>query len=148
MKSFKLLSLVCLLAGVGVLRAAGGDGPKPKKEAYRTARAVAAVEAIQRALRDLPPGADREQIKKALTRIREQIVKDLQGQLSLAKADAEMVCERAAWAERMARKGYMTRAQAQADRARAEAANLRVQRLQEDLKILHTEDLPKRDRDR
>jgi hypothetical protein len=148
MKSFKLLALICLLAGFGVLRAADGDGPKPKKAAYRTGRAVAAVEAIQRALRDLPPGADLEQIKKALAHIREQIVKDVQGRLSLAKADAEQSSERAVWSERMVKKGYMTRAQAQAERARAEAATLRVQRLQEDLKVLHTEDLPKGDKDR
>ena len=147
MKSFKLLSLICLLAVVGVLRAADGDSPKPKKDGHRTARAVAAVEAIQKALRDLPPGADLEQIRKALARIREQIVKDVQGRLSLAKADAEQSRERAIWSERMVKKGYMTRAQAQADRAQAEASGLRVQRLQEDLKILHTEDLPKRDKE-
>jgi hypothetical protein len=147
MRSFKLLSLICLLAGVGVLRAADGDSPKPKKAAYRIGRAVAAVEAVQKALRDLPPGADREQIKKALARIREQIVKDVQGRLSLAKADAEMTRERAAWSERMAKKGFMTRAQAQAERARAEATMLRVERLQDDLKTLRADGLPKRDKD-
>jgi hypothetical protein len=148
MKSFKLLSLICLLVGAGVLRAADGDSPKPKKDAYRAGRAVAAVEAIQKALRDLPPGADLEQIRKALARIREQIVKDVQGRLSLAKADMEQWRERAAWSERMVKKGFLTRAQAQADRAHAQDAMLRVGRLQDDLKALRADELPKRDEDR
>ncbi len=119
MKSFILLSLACLLTDAGVLRGADGDAPPTKKDAAVSIRAAAALDMIQKALRDLPPGADVDQIKKALARIREQVVKDLQGRLMLAKADLEMFQERAAWSQRMATRGYLPNAQAKADNDRA-----------------------------
>jgi hypothetical protein len=130
----KTSMLVCL----SVLLAArsGAEAAQEKKVSPPTDRAVAALQTIQKALNDLPPGAEVEQIKKAVVRLRERIVKDLRGRLALTHGDLEMAQERAQWSQRMARKGYMTRAQAEDARDRATSLRVLLDRLQQDLRTL------------
>jgi hypothetical protein len=134
MKLLLALCLACLLPGAPP---AAGGGPSPKKKAAAdNGRAAAALDTIQKALKDLPPGAEVEQIRKALARLREAVVKDIQGRLSVAEADLQGWTERSLWSQRMLRKGLLSKVQAQADRDRVRAAEIRRQRLRDELKAL------------
>ncbi|HJZ59540.1 MAG TPA: hypothetical protein VKE74_31640 [Gemmataceae bacterium] len=56
--------------------------------------------------------------------------------VEIAQSDVEQNRERAAWAERMVKKGYMSQAQAQAERSRMIAAELAVLKARAELKAL------------
>lgn len=136
MKSVILLSLASFLTGAGVLRGADGVTPPAKKDAAAPLPAVAALDTIQKALRDLPPGAEVDRIKKALARIREQIVKELQGRLELAESDLENWSDRLQWTKRMVAKGLISSAQARASQASLDSLRRACERLRDDLKRL------------
>jgi len=128
MKAFQLAWPVLLIVALGSSPAQ--DAAKEKDQAQQTATAL---EAIRKALADLPPGAETDQIKKSLERLQSQL-KDLQGRVTLAEADLAMWRERMAWSERMAKKGFLTNQQAQADRARFNSAEIALQKVQEEFK--------------
>jgi hypothetical protein len=133
----KLLLALCLACLLPDAPPAAGGGPSPKKKAAAdNGRAAAALDTIQKALRDLPPGAEVEQIRKALARLREAVVKDIQGRLSVAEAELQGRTERALWSERMLRKGYLPKSRVQADRDRVRATEIRVKRLRDELKAV------------
>jgi hypothetical protein len=152
MRSVTLFCLGAFLVPPGAAGAAGekapavNEAPAVNKEAAHPGRAVKALKRIEKALGDLPPGADVKQIQKALGRLREVLAKDLRGRVALAQSDLEMWRDRAAWSQRMAKKGFMTRAQAEADRARADSAAVALERARADLKALGTGGSPRPDR--
>jgi hypothetical protein len=142
MKSCTLLCLgwVFVLPAAPATATATVPTTKPasvgKQGKARPSPAVAALEAIDKALRDLPPGPDVEQMKKSLDRLRESVAKELQTRIVVAESDLEQWRDRAAWSKRMVRKGFMTRAQAEADQAREQAAAMTLLRLRADLSAL------------
>jgi hypothetical protein len=152
MRFSTLFCLGALLVPAGAAGAAGEKVPKGKeappvkKAAAQLGPAVKALKQIEKALGDLPAGAEVEQIQKALARLRETLAKDLRGQVALAESDLEMWRDRAAWSQRMAKKGFRTRAQAEADRARADAAALALERARAELKALGAGKLPRPNR--
>jgi hypothetical protein len=64
---------------------------------------------------------------------------EIRERIGLAKADVEMWRERASWSERMAQRGFVTRAQADADRARLRSAETSLQNAEKELPILRKE---------
>jgi hypothetical protein len=135
MKSLSLVGLGLLVVGASALPAQEVL-PVPadlvaERAGAEARRMAAAVESIRAALKDLPAGADADQIRRALDRIQKQALKDLESQLALATSELEMRQERAAWAARMATRGFLSKAQAEADRVRARVAAAVVERLQE-----------------
>jgi hypothetical protein len=63
-------------------------------------------------------------------------LEDVKAQISLIEADVESLKDRVAWAERMARKGFMTDQQVQAERARLKRAEAALDRARRELKAL------------
>src|SRR5262249_42148748 len=61
-------------------------------------------------------------IKGALARQQKERADDVRGQMKLVEADVEQWKDRAAWSDRMVKKGYFTPNQAKADRLRLERA--------------------------
>ncbi len=117
--------------------------PAPAKQATagqpagdKDRRLTAALQRIRDALKDLPAGADTDQIKRALDRIQKRLLEELEGRIAIAAADLEQWQERAAWSARMVARGYLSKSQGQADQNRARAAALTLSRLQEQRRAL------------
>ncbi len=104
--------------------------PAPIKQ-DRIGRVTAAVEAMELALVDLPPGAEKEQIRIAVERLRIKL-----DAIKIARSEMDQQHERAAWAERMAKKGYMTQQQADAEKSKLNNYELTLQKLKKDLEGL------------
>jgi hypothetical protein len=136
MKTLKLCGLAWLVLAVGGLKAQ--DAPRPKDKDPDVA---AALEALQKALENLPPGPESEQIKKNLA--------DSKSRLALAVADLEMWKERVAWAERLAKKGFLSNTQFQAEKERLKAAEIALDRAKQEALAQKVEivAVPKRDFD-
>ena len=69
-------------------------------------------------------------------------VEDVKRRVTLATADVEMWKDRAAWAERMVKKGFMTDRQLQQERAQLQAAELALEALKKELDTLPKESKP------
>jgi hypothetical protein len=65
-----------------------------------------------------------------------QRVADLKGRLALAEADLATWKDRVAWSERMARKGYLSEQQLNADRVRLRRAELAVDQARRELESI------------
>jgi multidrug efflux pump subunit AcrA (membrane-fusion protein) len=67
-----------------------------------------------------------------------QTREEIKGRISIAQTDLAMWQERAAWSERMSRPGlrFVTTAQAQADEARLRSAEIALQKVQEEMRVL------------
>jgi hypothetical protein len=63
-------------------------------------------------------------------------VQDVKDQITLIETDIDSLKERVAWAERMAKKGFMTDQQVQAERTRLTRAEMALERARRDLKAL------------
>lgn len=124
MKVVRVAPLLITLLHPGLLPAAepGRDDP---------ARQVEAVRAIRVALEELPAGKDATQIRQAIENVRKQLAEDLRGRIKSAEADLEAVRDRAAWSERMVKKGFLTPGQAEAARAKVEDAQHALRKLQD-----------------
>src|SRR5262249_35688632 len=66
-----------------------------------------------------------------------QSLKDIQGLIKVAESDREQQQERAAWAARQVKKGYMTISQAQAEQSRLESYDIALQKQKEALRVLN-----------
>jgi multidrug efflux pump subunit AcrA (membrane-fusion protein) len=75
-------------------------------------------------------------LKKYVEADHEQVRDDILGRLKLAESDVQMAHERVSYAERMARKGFLSESQLRGERARAEALELNSQRIKEELHTL------------
>lgn len=104
--------------------------PKPVKQ-DRLTRITAAVETMEQALLDLPPGVEAENIRKALDQLHQKL-----DAIVIAQSDLEQAKERAAYAERMAKRKYMTEQQADAEKARLKKFENVLERLKKDLEGL------------
>src|SRR5262249_37556183 len=123
--------LLSALAGPPLLRAADDAKPPPKPRPVkqdRLTRITNAVETMEQALLDLPPGPEVEQIRNALDRLHVKLKA-----ISLAQSELEQQKERAAWAERMVTKKYMTQQQAEAEKALLKKYENALDRLKKDL---------------
>jgi hypothetical protein len=69
----------------------------------------------------------------------QKALEGLRRQVSLAESDVAMWQDRVAWSERMARKGYLTEKQAQADKQRLQSAESALEKAKRELKALPTE---------
>jgi multidrug efflux pump subunit AcrA (membrane-fusion protein) len=65
-----------------------------------------------------------------------QTLKDIEGRTKIAESDLEMSRDRAAWADRMLRKGFYTASQTEAEHSRAESADIALKKVQEELRVL------------
>src|SRR5262249_49100342 len=67
-----------------------------------------------------------------------QTKRGIEGRRMMARSDLEMWEERSAWSERMSRPGrrYVTAAQADSDRARLASANIALQTVDEEMRVL------------
>jgi multidrug efflux pump subunit AcrA (membrane-fusion protein) len=65
-----------------------------------------------------------------------QTVKDIEGRTNIAESDLEMCRERAAWADRMVKKGFYTTNQAEAEHSRTKSAEVALKKVQEELRVL------------
>jgi len=59
-----------------------------------------------------------------------QLLDDVNGRMKLAESDVEMWTERAAWSDRMVKKGYITPSQAQSERSRLDSARETFKKVQ------------------
>src|SRR5262249_41494146 len=66
----------------------------------------------------------------------EQAKKDALGLIKTAESDLEQCRDRAAWSDRMVKKGYQTASQAQADQSRMQSAEITLAKWQEALRVL------------
>lgn len=66
----------------------------------------------------------------------EQTKKEIVGRLSQAETDLQMWQERAAWSQRMVRRGYASTTQGRAEQAKLQSAELAVKRIREELRVL------------
>jgi multidrug efflux pump subunit AcrA (membrane-fusion protein) len=66
----------------------------------------------------------------------QQALKDVLGRTSMAESDLDMRRDRAAWAQRMVRKGYLTTSQAQAEQALLESARIALDKVLEERRVL------------
>lgn len=66
-----------------------------------------------------------------------QLIRDIKGRKSIAESDLEMVRERAAWADRMVKKGYLSESQARSEKARLSSAELALLKVEEELRVLN-----------
>ena len=66
-----------------------------------------------------------------------QALKDVLGKIKIAESDRDMQQERAAWANRMVKKGYMTNSQAQAEQSRLESNEIQLASNKEALRVLN-----------
>lgn len=110
--------------------------PATASQATEGERAAAALRALRQVLADLPPGAERDELAKAVTKVQKRFVADAESRIKVAESDVEMRSERVAWAERMVKKGYLSRAQLDADRTRLGAASAELGRLRGELRRL------------
>lgn len=65
-----------------------------------------------------------------------QSLKDIQSRKEIAESDLEMWRDRSAWSERMSKKGYLSPSQVQAERSRLRSAELGLQKVDEELRVL------------
>ncbi|MGE3809364.1 MAG: efflux RND transporter periplasmic adaptor subunit [Gemmataceae bacterium] len=65
-----------------------------------------------------------------------RLTQDVDGRILMARSDLEMWEERAAWSNRMSKRGYVTPNQAQADGARLQSARLALKKLEEEKNVL------------
>jgi hypothetical protein len=140
MKTPSLLCVAMLLLGLGRLHGQTAapetkvsplpPGIEQAKPQTSPEKAVAALHTIRKALDDLPPGRERDQLTELLDRIQQQVAEGLKGQVMIAQADLQMWLDRAAWSKRMFAKGFVARSQADADQARLEAAQVALARVQ------------------
>ncbi len=67
-----------------------------------------------------------------------QTKEEIKGRMMIARSDLTMWQERAAWSERMSKPGlrFVTTAQAQADEARLRGAEIAVQKIEEEIRVL------------
>jgi HlyD family secretion protein len=65
-----------------------------------------------------------------------QACQDVQGRLALAQSDLEMWRDRVAWTERMVKKGFLSPSQYRAEEARLQSANLELEKLHEEARVL------------
>jgi multidrug resistance efflux pump len=65
-----------------------------------------------------------------------QTLEDVEGRIAVAKSDMNANQERAAWAARMVKLGYMSGAQAQTDEARLQASRIALTKLETEKRIL------------
>lgn len=75
-------------------------------------------------------------LKKYLQGEYEQLRKDIKGRLKVAQSDQEMWLDRVAWSKRMVKMGYVSRSQAEAEEARLESADISLQKIEEELRVL------------
>jgi hypothetical protein len=138
-----LLSCLAMVVLAGAVQAQEvAPAPAAQTAQDKDRRLTAAIQQIRDALKDLPAGGDVDQIKRALDRIQKRVLEELEGRIAIATADVEQWAERSAWSARMLARGYMTRAQAEADKARLQAAALTLSRLQEQRRSLVPEMKP------
>lgn len=65
-----------------------------------------------------------------------QSLKDIQGRIETAESDLEMWRDRAAWSERMVKKGYLSASQSVAERSRLRSAEIALSKVGEELRVL------------
>ncbi|MGK4301830.1 hypothetical protein, partial [Klebsiella pneumoniae] len=65
--------------------AEAGEGAQALSEEARRRRIAAAVRTVRQALRDLPPGKEANQIRKALDRIQERLIEEIKGQTAVGR---------------------------------------------------------------
>lgn len=133
MKVRDLFCLGLLLGFAAALNAQDrvpAGGVKPGKD-RSTERLSSALRTMRQALRDLPAGADADTIRGALDRLQKRLLEDLEGRIRLAESDVEMWQDRAAWSERMAKRGFVSQRQVEADRVRLKTAAGTLDRLRE-----------------
>ena len=65
-----------------------------------------------------------------------QTRKDILGRMKMAESDKDMQQDRAAWAKRMVKKGYLTASQAEAEQSRLESNDLSLKKVLEELRVL------------
>jgi multidrug efflux pump subunit AcrA (membrane-fusion protein) len=65
-----------------------------------------------------------------------QSVKDIQGRLLISESDLEMYKDRAAWSQRMVKKGFLTSSQSQADQSRLQSGQIARDKVVEELRVL------------
>jgi multidrug efflux pump subunit AcrA (membrane-fusion protein) len=75
-------------------------------------------------------------LRKYLEGDYEQSKKDVDGRRLVADSDLEMSRDRAAWAERMVKKGYITASQAESERSRLQSARIALEKIQEEKRVL------------
>jgi outer membrane protein TolC len=99
------------------------------------ARLAEAVIGLQKATEELKALTPSGSLTGTLARVarRYQIAK---AEADLARSNLEQYRERAAWSERMVKKGYMSPAQAQAERSRVDAAAADLEKAVERLKAV------------
>jgi HlyD family secretion protein len=76
-----------------------------------------------------------------------QAEKDVLGRIQTAKSDLESWKDRAAWSARMVKKGLMSKVQAEADQSKLEAAQIALQKVEEELRVLTKYTKPRTIRD-
>ncbi len=64
-----------------------------------------------------------------------QNLNDIEGRIEIARSDREMWLDRYAWSQRMVKKGYLSRAQADADKARLDSSEFSLKKVQGELDI-------------
>ncbi len=72
-----------------------------------------------------------------------QTISDLEGKIETARSDKETWLDRASWSQRMVKKGYYSRSQADGDQSRLASAEISLRKVQGDLDIYLKFDLEK-----
>lgn len=66
----------------------------------------------------------------------QQALQEIKGRIGIAQSDREMWLDRSAWSQNMVKKRYLSRSQAEADRARLDASEFTLQKVENELRIL------------
>jgi len=64
-----------------------------------------------------------------------QALNDIEGRIEIARSDREMWLDRASWSQRMVKRGYFSRSQAEADQSRFSSAEIALRRVQGEFDI-------------
>ncbi len=72
-----------------------------------------------------------------------QTISELEGKIETARSDKETWLDRASWSQRMVKKGYFSRSQAEGDQSRLASAEISLRKVQGDLDIYLKFDLEK-----
>lgn len=64
-----------------------------------------------------------------------QTLDDIGGRIEIARSDREQWLDRASWSQRMVKKGYLSRSQAESDKARLDSAEIALKKVQGELDI-------------
>jgi HlyD family secretion protein len=75
-------------------------------------------------------------LTKYLEGIYPQMLKDIQGRIETSESDLELWRDRAAWSERMVKKGYLSPSQAVAERSKLRFAEIGLAKVNEELRVL------------